>query len=79
MGVTEAVVALFAQRRVGRHQAPSLRRLARAVDPAVLREVAESVGVLAVPPPLDGVRDDLVDLLCFRAALREELAEGGAR
>jgi hypothetical protein len=45
----------------------------------VLREVAESVGVLALPPPLDGVRDDLVDLLCFRAALREELAEGGAR
>ena len=77
--VAEAVVALFAQRRVGRHQAPSLRRLARALDPAVLREVAESVGVLALPPPLDGVRDDLVDLLCFRAALREELAEGGAR
>ena len=51
-----------------------------APDPvAVLREVAESVGVLALPPPLDGVRDDLVDLLCFRAALREELAEGGAR
>ena len=44
--MTEAVVALFAQRRVGRHQAPSLRRLARALDPAVLREVAESVGVL---------------------------------
>ena len=77
--MAEAVAALFAQRRVGRHQAPSLRRLARALDPAVLREVAESVGVLALPPPLDGVRDDLVDLLCFRAALREELAEGGAR
>jgi len=79
VAVTDAVAALFAQRRVGRHQAPSLRRLARALDPAVLREVAESVGVLALPPPLDGVRDDLVDLLCFRAALREELAEGGAR
>jgi hypothetical protein len=79
VAVTDAVAALFAQRRVGRHQAPSLRRLARALDPAVLRGVAESVGVLALPPPLDGVRDDLVDLLCFRAALREELAEGGAR
>jgi Family of unknown function (DUF5691) len=79
VGVTEAVAALFAQRRVGRHQAPSLRRLVRALDPVVLREVAESVGVLALPPPLDGVRDDLVDLLCFRAGLREELAEGGAR
>jgi hypothetical protein len=45
----------------------------------MLREVAESVGTMALPPPLDGVRDDLVDLLCFRAALREELAEGGAR
>ena len=29
--------ALFAERRVGRHQAPLLRRLARALDPAVLR------------------------------------------
>jgi len=77
--VSEAVGALFAQRRVGRHQAPSLRRLARALDPAMLREVAESVGTMALAPPLDGVRDDLVDLLCFRAALREELAEGGAR
>ena len=45
----------------------------------MLREVAESVGVLALPPPLDGVRDDLADLLCFRADLHEELAEGGAR
>jgi len=77
--VTDAVGALFAQRQVGRHQAPSLRRLARALDPALLRQVAESVGVLGLPPPLDGVRDDLVDLLCFRAELHEELAEGGAR
>jgi Family of unknown function (DUF5691) len=79
LGVSEALGALFGERRVGRHHAPSLRRLARALDPAVLREMAESLGVLALPPPLDGVRDDLIDLLCFRAALREELAEGGAR
>jgi hypothetical protein len=78
-GVIDAVGAIFAERRVGRHHAPSLRRLARTLDPAVLREVAGSLGLLALPPPLDGVRDDLVDLLCFRAALREELAEGGAR
>ena len=34
VGVIEAVTGLFAQRRVGRHQAPSLRRLA---EPATLR------------------------------------------
>jgi Family of unknown function (DUF5691) len=79
VGVTDAVGALFAQRQVGRHQVPSLRRLARALDPSLLREVAESIGVLALPPPLDGVCDDLADLLCFRADLHEELAEGGAR
>jgi hypothetical protein len=73
--VIDAVGALFAERRVGRHHAPSLRRLARAIDPAALRELAEAVGLLALPPPVDGVRDDLAELLCFRAGLREELLE----
>jgi hypothetical protein len=69
-----AVVGLFAQRRTGRHQAPLLRRLGGVLDPTVLTPLAEELQAIGLTPPLDGVRDDLVDLLTFRAGLLDELA-----
>jgi hypothetical protein len=71
----QAVVALFFERRAGRHQAPSLRRLARALDPGLLPEVADELAVMGLPPPIDGVRDDLVTLMRFRAEMLEEIVE----
>jgi hypothetical protein len=76
--IIDAVVSLFVERRVGRHQTPSLQRLARTLEPALLREMADAIAALSVPPPTDGLRDDLVGLLCFRAGLRDELAARGA-
>jgi hypothetical protein len=72
--VAEAVLAIFLDRRVGRHHGPSLRRLARALDPAVLVPLADALGGLDLPPPIDGLRDDLAERLRFRAAMLEELA-----
>jgi hypothetical protein len=71
--VGEAVVALFFERRVGRHQVPSLRRLVRALDPGVLADVADALAVMGLPPPIDGLRDDLVMLMRFRAEMLEEI------
>jgi hypothetical protein len=71
--VAEAVVALVLERRVGRHHGPSLRRLARALDPPVLVPLAGALSGLDLPPPIDGLRDDLADRLRFRAAMLEEL------
>ncbi len=71
--VAEAVDALFLERRLGRHHVPSLRRLARALDPPVLLPLAGALSVLDLPPPLDGLRDDLAARLRFRAAMLEEL------
>ena len=71
--VGEAVDALFLERRLGRHHVPSLRRLARALDPPVLLPLAGALSLLDLPPPLDGLRDDLAARLRFRAAMLEEL------
>ena len=71
--VAEAVVALVLERRVGRHHGPSLRRLARALDPPVLVPLAGALSGLDLPPPIDGLRDDLAERLRFRAAMLEEL------
>ena len=71
--MAEAVDALFLERRLGRHHVPSLRRLARALDPPVLLPLAGALSVLDLPPPLDGLRDDLAARLRFRAAMLEEL------
>ena len=46
--VGEAVDALFLERRLGRHHVPSLRRLARALDPPVLLPLA---GALSAAGP----------------------------
>ena len=75
--VGEAVVGLFSERRAGRHQGPSLRRLARALDPDLLHALADELTVLGLPPPIDGVRDDLVELMRFRAGMLEELMGEG--
>ena len=72
--VVEAVATLFLERRVGRHHLPSLRRLARALDPPVLLPLAGVLSGLDLPPPLDGLRDDLAARLRFRATMLEELA-----
>ena len=72
--VVEAVATLFLERRLGRHHLPSLRRLARALDPPVLLPLAGVLSGLDLPPPLDGLRDDLAARLRFRAAMLEELA-----
>jgi hypothetical protein len=71
--VAEAVIALFLERRVGRHHGPQLRRLARALDPPVLVPLAGALSGLDLPPPVDGLRDDLAERLRFRAAMLEEL------
>jgi hypothetical protein len=71
--VVRSAAALFAQHRAGRHSAPLLRRLVRTLDPQALTPVARALDELALPPPLDGVRDDAVDLVRFRAAMIEEL------
>ncbi len=68
-----SLVTLFLQRRAGRHSAPLLRRLIRSVDPATLGPIAEALAELSLPPPVDGVRDDVVDLVRFRAAMVDEL------
>jgi hypothetical protein len=72
--VAEAIVAIFLERRVGRHHGPSLRRLARALDPSVLVPLSGALAGLDLPPPIDGLRDDLAERLRFRAAMLEELA-----
>ncbi|HET9559324.1 MAG TPA: DUF5691 domain-containing protein [Actinomycetota bacterium] len=71
--VGEAVATLFLERRVGRHRVPSLRRLARALDPAMLVAVSDTLTPIGLPAPVDGLRDELVDLLRFRGAMLEEL------
>jgi hypothetical protein len=72
-GVAEAIVAIFLERRVGRHHGPSLRRLARALDPPVLVLLSGALAGLDLPLPIDGLRDDLAETLRFRAAMLEEL------
>ena len=52
---------------------PSLRRLARALDPAMLVAVSDALAPIGLPAPVDGLRDELVDLLRFRGAMLEEL------
>jgi hypothetical protein len=76
--VTAAVVGAFIERRVGRHSAPVLRRLGRLLPAELLEPIAEELSVLGLPPPLDGVRDELCDLLVFRAAMVRELAPAEA-
>ncbi len=76
--VVSGLLALFVDRRAGRHTAPLLRRLACSLDPAALAPAAAALAELGLSPPVDGVRDDLVDLLGFRAAMLDELrAEEG--
>jgi len=76
--VTAAVVGAFIERRVGRHSAPLLRRMGRLLPPEQLEPIAEELSMLGLPPPLDGVRDELCDLLVFRAAMVRELAPAEA-
>jgi hypothetical protein len=77
--VAASVVALFVEQRAGRHNAPLLRRLVRAIDPGLLDPLAEALAGLGLSPPLDGVRDDTVDLMRFRAGMLDELREGEKR
>jgi hypothetical protein len=77
--VAASVVALFGERRAGRHNAPLLRRLVRAMDLALLSPLAEALAGLGLSPPIDGVRDDTVDVMRFRAAMLAELLPGGQR
>ncbi len=76
--VEEAVAMLLFERRVGRHHDPSLRRLVRALDPGLLTEVADGLELMGLPPPIDGVRDDLVVLMRFRAKMLEEIVESAS-
>ena len=60
-----ALIALFVDRRAGRHQGPLLSRLVRTLDPGVLRPLARALDRVDLPPPLDGVRDDVIELARF--------------
>jgi Family of unknown function (DUF5691) len=69
-----ALIALFVDRRVGRHHARQLARLVRALDPSVLVPLANALAQIELAPPLDGVRDDVAELARFRAAMLAELS-----
>jgi hypothetical protein len=69
-----ALMTLFVDRRAGRHQAPLLSRLVRVLDPGVLRPLAGALSHVELAPPVDGVRDDVVEVARFRVEMLEELA-----